>query len=184
MMHKIWVTVLLQKTAGAGDWKGAPLNPQMEGSQLSLQSTPDTLVLTVKESAFKVSCTEQTAVQQRSGEIHRLTWTTWQNAAVVLSNQQSRFTVNYVIRGIYLTAMASQKKNKQQNIIHSYTLDFPFCSPPYIFTCRCCPYRSYMTTSFHSTSDRYEWSCSWRDSHIHYWKLCQPYLDCTRKWFQ
>lgn len=52
---------------GAGDWKGALLNPQMEGSQLSLQSTPDTPVLTVKEPTFKVSCTEQIAVQQKLG---------------------------------------------------------------------------------------------------------------------
>lgn len=54
-------------TGGAGDWKGALLNPQMEGSQLSLQSTPDTPVLTVKEPAFKVSCTDQIAVQQKPG---------------------------------------------------------------------------------------------------------------------
>lgn len=52
---------------GAGDWKGALLNPQMEGSQLSLQSTPGTPSLAVKEPAFKVSCTEQIAVQQKPG---------------------------------------------------------------------------------------------------------------------
>lgn len=52
---------------GAGDWKGALLNPQMEGSQLSLQSTPGTSSLAVKEPAFKVSCTEQIAVQQKPG---------------------------------------------------------------------------------------------------------------------
>lgn len=66
-MHKIWVTVLLQMMGGAGDWKGALLNPQMEGSQLSLQSTLDTPSLAVKEPAFKASCTEQIAVQQKPG---------------------------------------------------------------------------------------------------------------------
>lgn len=66
-MHKIWITVLLQMMGGAGDWKGALLNPQMEGSQLSLQSTPDTPSLAVKEPAFKASCTEQIAVQQKPG---------------------------------------------------------------------------------------------------------------------
>lgn len=66
-MHKIWVTVLLQMMGGAGDWKGALLNPQMEGSQLSLQSTPDTPSLAVKEPAFKASCTKQIAVQQKPG---------------------------------------------------------------------------------------------------------------------
>lgn len=48
-------------------WKGALLNPQMEGSQLSLQSTPGTPSLAVKETAFKVSCTKQIAVQQKPG---------------------------------------------------------------------------------------------------------------------
>lgn len=67
MMHKIWVTVLLQMMGGAGDWKGALLNPQMEGSQLSLQSTPDTPPLAVQEPALQVSCTEQIAVQQKPG---------------------------------------------------------------------------------------------------------------------
>lgn len=67
MTHEIWVTVLLQKMGGAEDWKGAPLNPQMEGSQLSLQSTPDAQVLTVLQAASKVSCTEQIAVQQKPG---------------------------------------------------------------------------------------------------------------------
>lgn len=52
---------------GAGDWKDALLNPQMEGSQLSLQSTPGTPSLAVEEPAFKVSCTEQIAVQQKPG---------------------------------------------------------------------------------------------------------------------
>lgn len=67
MTHEIWVTVLLQKVGGAEDWEGAPLNPQMEGSQLSLQSTPDAPVLAVKQAASKVSCTEQMAVQQKPG---------------------------------------------------------------------------------------------------------------------
>lgn len=53
--------------AGAGDWKGAPLNPQMGGRQLSLQSTLGTPVLTEPEAASKVSCAEQIAAHQKPG---------------------------------------------------------------------------------------------------------------------
>lgn len=104
--HEIWVTVLLQKTGGAEDWGGAPLNPQMEGSQLSLQSTPDAQVLTVLQAASKVSCTEQIAVQQKPGrptdscEPHGETQ--WKSPAT-----NSHLTANYVSRGIHLTATAS-----------------------------------------------------------------------------
>lgn len=55
------------KDAGAEDWKGALLSPQMEGRQLSLQSTPDTPALTEQEAASVVSCAEQIAAHQKPG---------------------------------------------------------------------------------------------------------------------
>lgn len=158
VMHKI------QVMGGAGDWKGALLNPRVEGSQLCLEAL---LTLTVKEPGFKV-CTEQTAVQHKPGRS-----TDNVNHTAKCSRRPQQPTKSFLSkwcnqRDIFNSYSITAKKIN--TIWCAYMLVPPFLLSPSHLCLQVLSIRILYPHIF-SSNIRQPWiklflACTWKDSHI------------------